>query len=580
MPSTRSAQLALFAATIWVIAQSLLHAQEHGGGAPVPQTFPCISDEESAAIRAKIAQFMATHSAALPPPAGLQKYRFFPQAGNFWGDLFPNNFVDLDLTSPGILDYHGTAYTYNGHHGIDSDIVTFTEQSLGVPIFAALDGTVVAAHDGEFDMNTTQVSGAQANYAVLNHGGTHETWYYHMKMNSVLVSAGQLVKAGQPLGLTASSGFSTGPHLHFESRNAGTYFEAFTGPSNLGESQWADQPVFRTESYVRDFNITADNLSTWAGPPIDTTRTGAAPTGTQLRYFWAVIQSFPANSTYRFRFLRPNGTQRFDSGTRTFSGGTNPFYKWSYWWWNWNINYDVAGPWMVEFTLNGQVVVQAPLEISAGTVANRPPLPVTAALDPPLGYREAVFFCRVPHHVIDDPDYDVVRYRYEWRRNGVVIRDSTNASLADAIISGACSGGDTLTCTATPSDGALTASPVTVSTVIYQRFTEWAAANGQSAASYHADPDGDGLKNLVEYALGLPPLTRSPLPAPVRNGAGVSSWTLPLQAALDPAVSVLVETSTDLQTWQNAAPDATRTVWTAGSAADTRRLFRLRVTLP
>ena len=36
------------------------------------------------------------------PPAGIQKYPFYPQGGNFFSDLFPTNFVDVDTTS-GIL---------------------------------------------------------------------------------------------------------------------------------------------------------------------------------------------------------------------------------------------------------------------------------------------------------------------------------------------------------------------------------------------------------------------------------------------------------------------------------------------
>ncbi len=552
----------------------------HGGGPRIEQKDTCIPAAEEAAIRLRIARFTGTTANALPPPAGLQKYAFFPQAGNLWGDLFPNNFVDLDPTSPGILDYHGTAYTYDGHQGIDSDICTFTEQSIGVPIFAALNGTVVAAHDGEFDMNTTQVAGAAANYVVLSHGGTHETWYYHMKKSSVLVTVGQVVKAGQPLGLTASSGFSTGPHLHFESRNAGTFFEAFTGPSNPGTSNWVNQSAFRTAMYVRDFNITTDNLTTWAGPPVDTTRSGAVATGTQTRNFWAILQSLPANSTYQFRFLRPDGTLRFDSGVRNFGSGANPFYKWSYWWWNWNVSYDVTGTWKIEVSVNGQVALLAPIEVSNGIVPNRPPFPVTASFDPAVMYQETVAFCRVPHHVIDDPDYNVVRYRYQWRRNGVLVRDSTNASLADALASGACVGGDALSCTVTPSDGLLSAAPVVVNLIVRQRFSEWALANGQAVNSHTADPDGDGLVNLVEYALGLPPNAPSTLPAPVRAGAGGSTWTLPRNSALDPLANFIVQSSTDLQTWTDATPDATQTVWSAGSPTDTHRFFRLKVTVP
>ena len=88
------------------------------------------------------------------PPPGLQKYSFYPQAGNFWDDLFPTNHVDLD-PGPGTRDYHCSGYTYDGHEGIDTSIVTFDYMAIGVPIFAALDGQVIDAHDGEFDMSTT-----------------------------------------------------------------------------------------------------------------------------------------------------------------------------------------------------------------------------------------------------------------------------------------------------------------------------------------------------------------------------------------------------------------------------------------
>lgn len=553
-----------------------------GGGSPKSATDRCIPAAEETRIVAAISKFKASHPsafAALPPPTGIAKYAFFPQAGTVWEDLFANNFVDLDPTA-GILDYHGTAYTYDGHQGVDVDLCTFTEQSVGVPVFAALPGVVAVAHDGESDMNTTQVAGTLANYVVLQHSGTQQTWYYHLKKNSVAVTAGQNVVAGQQLGLTASSGYSTGPHLHFESRYAGTFFEAFTGTSNPGTSGWISQIPFKSAMYVRDFNVTADNLSSWPGPPTDTTRTGTVGTGTQTRYFWALIQSLPASTTYQFRFIRPNGTVRFDSGSRALSAG-NPFYKWSYWWWSWNVNYDVAGTWTVEFSLNGQVQFSAPLTVSASAAVNRAPYAVTASLDPPVADSTRVIFCRVSHHVLDDPDYDVVRYRYVWKRNGTTVRDSTNASLADAVPTGTCVAGDTLECTVTPSDGVLTATPVTTRTTIYQTYAQWATGKGIGTGAPTADDDRDGLPNLVEYALDSPPTNPTALPAPTRNAtSGAVEWTLPVHPYPDPGVTLMVETSTDLATWTAATPNGNRTLWTAGASGDVQRFMRIRVTGP
>src|SRR5687767_2969362 len=74
------------------------------------------------------------------PPACIQKYSFYPQAGNFFGDLFPTNFVDLDPGS-GISDWNCGDYTTDGHNGVDTEIRGLAAQAVGVPVFAALDGT-------------------------------------------------------------------------------------------------------------------------------------------------------------------------------------------------------------------------------------------------------------------------------------------------------------------------------------------------------------------------------------------------------------------------------------------------------
>jgi murein DD-endopeptidase MepM/ murein hydrolase activator NlpD len=323
--------LQTLAAVLLLNAQLLASEKEereavatHGGGS-LDTHAQCILPEEEARIRASGAHLVLEHPAPLaaPPPPGVTRYPFWPMAGNLWEDLFPGNFVDLNPSSPGILDYNNTDYTYDGHAGIDVSILTFTEQAIGVPVFAAIPGVVTAAHDGEDDMNTT-AAGQPANYVILRHTGTHDSWYLHLKKNSVAVSVGQQVKAGQQLGLTASSGNSTGPHLHFQSQNNGAPYEPFTGPANPGTSGWVNQPPFRSTMYLRDFNVTLQNLSGWH-PPFDTSRTGTlVGSGFIAHSFWAVVQNIPAASNYRIRYLRPNGTLRWDSGTVGFN---NPFHR-------------------------------------------------------------------------------------------------------------------------------------------------------------------------------------------------------------------------------------------------------------
>src|SRR5206468_8187108 len=99
----------------------------------------------------RTAPHRAVRSRRMP---GRRRIHFQPLAGTVWQDRFINNFVDLDPSS-GILDWDCTGFTYDGHQGHDLVLRFFAEQDVGVPIFAALDGVVIARHDGEFDRNNS-----------------------------------------------------------------------------------------------------------------------------------------------------------------------------------------------------------------------------------------------------------------------------------------------------------------------------------------------------------------------------------------------------------------------------------------
>lgn len=86
---------------------------------------------------------------------------------------------------------------------------------VGAPIQAISDGVVSLVQDGE---------GSLGVHMIIDHmidGELVSSVYAHMIHGSMLFKAGDVIKVGQVLGKTGSTGMSTGPHLHFEIRIGG-----------------------------------------------------------------------------------------------------------------------------------------------------------------------------------------------------------------------------------------------------------------------------------------------------------------------------------------------------------------------
>lgn len=91
----------------------------------------------------------------------------------------------------------------------------------GIDIPASTGSSVIAAASGQVVIATYSVSAG--NYVMINHGSGVYTVYMHM--SSIAVSQGQEVSQGQKVGAVGSTGYSTGPHLHFGVRKNGTYVD-------------------------------------------------------------------------------------------------------------------------------------------------------------------------------------------------------------------------------------------------------------------------------------------------------------------------------------------------------------------
>ena len=93
------------------------------------------------------------------------------------------------------------------HQGIDLPYPT------GTPVPAAFDGRV----------RISDYVGGYGNLVVIRHANGLETFYGHLSKRNV--QSGDWVSAGDIIGLGGSTGRSTGPHLHFETRYKGAAFD-------------------------------------------------------------------------------------------------------------------------------------------------------------------------------------------------------------------------------------------------------------------------------------------------------------------------------------------------------------------
>lgn len=100
------------------------------------------------------------------------------------------------------------------HDGVDIGV------PIGTPVYAAASGEVVTSKyylTGNYDGSYKNGYG---NYVMIDHGDYY-TLYGHLQYRKV-VSVGQSINKGQLIAYTASTGNSTGPHLHFEVRKGKT----------------------------------------------------------------------------------------------------------------------------------------------------------------------------------------------------------------------------------------------------------------------------------------------------------------------------------------------------------------------
>ncbi|MGH1398583.1 MAG: peptidoglycan DD-metalloendopeptidase family protein [Alphaproteobacteria bacterium] len=161
----------------------------------------------------------------------------FPLDCTLGKDCWVVNTVDTDPAKDSAKDFQCGAKTYDNHKGTDFAIRSRTEMEKGVNVLAVKNGKVLRLRNTEDDTYKTKeqqksITAANkdcGNGIIIDHGQGLQSYYCHLKQNSIRVKIGDEVKAGQPIAQIGHSGFTQFPHLHLTILWEGGHIDPFTG---------------------------------------------------------------------------------------------------------------------------------------------------------------------------------------------------------------------------------------------------------------------------------------------------------------------------------------------------------------
>jgi murein DD-endopeptidase MepM/ murein hydrolase activator NlpD len=145
------------------------------------------------------------------------------------------------------MRFHPILQTWRAHLGVD---------------YAAPTGTAVrSVGQGIVDVAGSQ--GGFGNVVMVKHANGHTTVYAHL--SRINVKRGQSVMQGQTLGLVGSTGWATGPHLHFEFRVNGQHKDPLT---MARQSVAVEVPTAAREQFKRHAAIAQIDLAAAASTQV------------------------------------------------------------------------------------------------------------------------------------------------------------------------------------------------------------------------------------------------------------------------------------------------------------------------
>ncbi|MBI1339637.1 peptidoglycan DD-metalloendopeptidase family protein [bacterium] len=283
-----------------------------------------------------------------------------------------SNYLDHNNAQGALQDYTCGTRTYDlpdgyDHAGIDFFTAPFpwtTMDASNAFATAAYAGVVTAVRSGEADRScgnlSTLPTTTQPNFVAIRQDDGYMAYYYHFKRDSIpaAVTVGARVAKGDVLGVIGSSGFSSGPHLHFELRDEqNVAIDPMSGTCSPGAPLFTHQWNFRDTRVMRiGTHGAAPNL------PSDSCVTETPNLKTVFQpgetiFVAPYMRDLLPGQTVAVTLFRPDGSTYGQAST---NANIPEPYAWAYYYWSWNLPTNApAGTWRARATVAGVTYEQA-----------------------------------------------------------------------------------------------------------------------------------------------------------------------------------------------------------------------------
>ena len=356
-----------------LLSSILLNAQEMHFGFKQEHTLNCINeaDRQTTIMRLEESKATLRQQGILPSASNSRSFPSFswpiavnPAFPQYQSCFSTGPHFDHNPASGSLQDYNCGARTYDGHKGTDIGLWPFSwhqvEQNIA-HVVAAASGTIIGKDDGAYSYNCAW-SSSNWNAVYIQHSDGTVAWYGHLKAGTLTSKqVGESVSVGEFLGVAASSGISTGPHLHFEVLTADNIsvdpFDANCN-SSLNSSLWANQKNYFDPAVNAVFTHGAPPVFMDCGDP-DLTHFKSTFVPGERVYAATYLREIRETDAITFKILRPNGTTFF-----TTPATVGSFFQNAYFYWYFDGTITDIGTWTVQTILNNAAPVSTTFTVS------------------------------------------------------------------------------------------------------------------------------------------------------------------------------------------------------------------------